>query len=195
MLSRLTAKIPPHDANSHDWPYLTGLQLADPDFSRSKPIHIIVGSDSYGSVILPGLMRDDPSLPIAQQTVFGWTISGAILAEGAASTAQAHHCALDHELQELISRFWSQEEVPASMTSQLTEDEMECEGHFVTTHSRDASGRYIVRLLLKLDPAILGDSKPKALSSLNNFRKDSNSILHFGSATTNSLRSIKDWVI
>ncbi|XP_043469599.1 uncharacterized protein LOC122503206 [Leptopilina heterotoma] len=45
-----------------------------------------------------------------------------------------------------------------SHQSPLTPDEQECEKHFQSTHSRDSSGKYIVRLPLKSPPSQLGDS-------------------------------------
>ncbi|KMQ89769.1 gag-pol polyprotein precursor [Lasius niger] len=49
----------------------------------------------------------------------------------------------------------------------LNEEEEECERHFSSSHSRDVTGRYIVRLPLKSNPTVLGDSRAKALGCLN----------------------------
>lgn len=57
---------------------ITGLQLADPDFAYPGSIHIIIGSDNYGSMILLGLIKDEPLSPIAQRTIFGWVLSGTV---------------------------------------------------------------------------------------------------------------------
>ncbi|XP_011862577.1 PREDICTED: uncharacterized protein LOC105559116, partial [Vollenhovia emeryi] len=66
-----------------------------------------------------------------------------------------------------MTKFWLQEELPASKHQTLSADEEECERHFQTTHSRDATGRYVVRLPFKSSPTALGESKAKALSCLN----------------------------
>lgn len=166
ILQRLTTKLPPFDANCRPWPHISELQLADPDFFRSGPIHLILGSDNYGSIIMPGLIKGDPSSPTAQQTIFGWILSGPISDDEIESTAYGHHCAIDYNLQESIERFWTQEEVPNSSSTKLTTDEEECEQHFLSTHSRDATGRYVVRLPLKATPTALGDSKSVALGCL-----------------------------
>lgn len=167
VLPRLTTKLPACDTGAHSWPHIIGLQLADPDFASSGFIHIIIGSDNYGSVILPGLIQCEPSTPLAQKTIFGWVLSGTILTDGITLPVQAHHCTPDHELQELIARFWTQEELPASTSHKLNKDEEECERHFMSTHTRDETGRYVVRLSLKSDPKLLGDSKTTALKILN----------------------------
>lgn len=64
-------------------------------------------------------------------------------------------------------------EIPAFLSIKLTEDEEKCERHFMLTHTRDVTGRYIIiRLPRKLDPTLLGDSKTRALNSLDRlFRK------------------------
>lgn len=59
VLPRLTTKLPPFDVSCKSWPHLNGLQLADPDFSRAGPIHLVLGSDYFGKVIMPGLVRGD----------------------------------------------------------------------------------------------------------------------------------------
>lgn len=46
-----------------------------------------------------------------------------------------------------------------------------CEEYFITTHSRDSHGRYIVRLPLKKSADTLGDSKEAALRSLTRLSK------------------------
>lgn len=180
VLSTLTAKLPPGDATVDTWPHISGLSLADPEFDRSGLVNIIIGSDHYGTVIMPGLIQGPPSTPVAQQTIFGWILSGAVNTDKITSNTQAHHCTPDHELQELISRFWELEELPASQTPKLTDEEEECERHFLSTHIRDTSGRYTVRLPLKCNPAILGDSRTGALYSLNRFfrRFTSNPTFH-----------------
>lgn len=171
ILPRLTAKLPPFDAHS-SWPHITGLQLADPDFSRSGYIQLIIGADNYGSVIMKGLIKGkDLNSPLAQQTIFGWVISGPISTDDVLIKAYGYHCAVDDDLQRILTKFWTQEELPLSTPATLNPDEMECEQHFLTTHTRDDSGRYIVRLPMKSTPTDLGDSRSIALRCLNRLVK------------------------
>lgn len=133
--------------------------------THSLNYNLIIIADYYGSVIKPGLIHGDSSSPISQQTIFGWVLSGPVSSNKLASPICSHHCNLDHDLQELIARFWTQEEVTTSRDSKLIPEQEECESLFLTTHLRDPSGRYVVRLPLKSDPALLGNSKPRALAS------------------------------
>ncbi|XP_074107206.1 uncharacterized protein LOC141532652 [Cotesia typhae] len=64
------------------------------------------------------------------------------------------------------TRFWVQEEIITTHQPQLTPDEEACEAHFARTHSRDSSGRYIVRLPLISPVHKLGDSFKAAYQCL-----------------------------
>ncbi|XP_076545269.1 uncharacterized protein LOC117609699 [Osmia lignaria lignaria] len=80
-------------------------------------------------------------------------------------------------LQELFTNFWVQEESAMDAPSSLTQEEEECEAHFCATHSRDHTGRYIVRIPLKAPASLLGNSHKIAQrclqSTLRRLAKDS----------------------
>ncbi|XP_071634081.1 uncharacterized protein [Temnothorax longispinosus] len=76
---------------------------------------------------------------------------------------QAHHCTLLEELSDQLKRFWEVEELPQK--THLSPEEMRCEEHFVSTHSRAPNGQYIVRLPFKSGPPIeIGESKSSAIA-------------------------------
>ncbi|XP_015189830.1 PREDICTED: uncharacterized protein LOC107073653 [Polistes dominula] len=150
------------------WPHLKGLNLADPEFLAPRAVEVIVGADFYGQLIRPNIIRHSERSPIAQLFIFGWLIIGPIQAPVtlARTTHHGSSQASNSSLQELLTRFWVQEEPPSSNNSPLTPEEQECELHFKTTHSRDSTGRYIVRIPLKSPPTVLGDSYQTAHRSL-----------------------------
>ncbi|XP_037931170.1 uncharacterized protein LOC119665982 [Teleopsis dalmanni] len=53
---------------------------------------------------------------------------------------------------------WESEEIPDS-TSELTEDELRCEPHFLQHTFRGSDGRFVVKLPLKNHPSVLPDTK------------------------------------
>lgn len=167
ILSKLTTKLPSFYATRENWPHLQGISLADPKFLCPGTIQIIIGADFYGRIIKPEIVKGDTFSPIAQNSIFGWIVSGPVLSNKSITQAQGYNCIVDNELNELVSRFWSQEEPPSTSSSILSPEEEECEKHFINTFSRDNSGRYIVRLPLKLSTNHLGDSKKTALRSLS----------------------------
>ncbi|XP_071580243.1 uncharacterized protein [Temnothorax nylanderi] len=132
---------------------------------------MIIGADYYGSIILDGINGGVSNKPLAQQTIFGWVLSGSINSGGIPAKGLTFHCSTDDELQESLTRFWKQEESISLPTPMLTPDELACEQHFVNTHSRDQHGRYIVRLPLKSPFSSLGNSRAIALRYLLGLKK------------------------
>ncbi|XP_020296239.1 uncharacterized protein LOC109861137 [Pseudomyrmex gracilis] len=168
---KLTSALPAASLASSTWPHLRNLPLADPEFMKPGNIDIIIGAEMYGQ-LLEGSIRKGPSdAPIAQLTKFGWIISGPTNAISANRKSQNYHCTIDYDLYELIKRFWHQEEICPAQITKLSSAEQNCEKHFALSHSRDSTGRYIVRIPFKLPPEQLGDSKPSALKMLNHLQR------------------------
>ena len=135
--------------------------LADPDPFGSSDIDAILGADKVGSCLLPGLKQGTLGTLTAQNSIFGWILSGPVRQTSELGSASTHFSVMTETLHEDLSRFWEIEEV--SSESPLTEDEVLCEEHFINTHKCLPSGRYIVRLPFKNGPPIeIGDSFEKA---------------------------------
>ncbi|XP_036150704.1 uncharacterized protein LOC105833904, partial [Monomorium pharaonis] len=160
VLHTLTTILPSFEAEPQEWPHLKNLSLADPDFLTPRAIDILIGADAYGQIIKPNIIKHSPFMPIAQLSIFGWLILGPVNRISAGRTS-THHVAIqanEEAIHELLTKFWVQEEVPTHDVSVLTPEEQKCETHFRSTHSRDSSGRYTVRIPLKSPSNILGDS-------------------------------------
>ncbi|XP_071643002.1 uncharacterized protein [Temnothorax longispinosus] len=145
VLPRLTIYAGGVEAGADAWTHLRGLELADPEFSASDSVDILLVADVYAEILQEGLRKGGSREPVAQNTTLGWILSGAI-GEGASSHfAQSYQCRVEDELSQLVRRFWEQEEVP-SAAGPLSKADQECEEHFARTHSRKPDGRYVVRL-------------------------------------------------
>ena len=180
VLRTLTSHLPSIEAPKQEWPQLSGLKLADPDFLTSRPIDIVIGADAYGRIIKSNIKRGDPSMPIAQLSIFGWLVLGPVEIDSTQLNTVHHSAVVQHNdtaLQKLLTKFWIQEELPEDSPAQLTHEERECEDHFRATHTRDSTGRYIVRIPLKSSPSLLGNSYQTAHACLkrtiNKLNKDS----------------------
>ncbi|XP_029162606.1 uncharacterized protein LOC114934126 [Nylanderia fulva] len=127
------------------WTHLKDLELADPEFSSSDPVDILLGADVYGTIICQGLQKGGPQEPVAQQTSLGWILSGTVNSTAPGQRVSTHHCQIEEDITCLVRRFWEQEEVrrPSPI---LTKAELECEEHYRRHHTRSPDGRYIVRL-------------------------------------------------
>lgn len=163
----------PNSALSPNWPHLQNIQLADPDYSVPKRIDLIIGADVYSQVILPDIIKGPSSTPMAQLTIFGWVILGPTHHD-LSKTHFVYHLRVNQQqddIHELLTKFWIQEEIPTVEMYTLTAQELECEEHFKATHSRDSSGRYIVRLPISSSPSQLGDSLYKTQRCLHRLLK------------------------
>ncbi|XP_029172993.1 uncharacterized protein LOC114941956 [Nylanderia fulva] len=142
--SYATSRIRPIES----WPHLQGLSLAYPDPSSRHQIHMLIGADVYGSLLLRDLRQGPYGAPTAQSTSFGWIISGPTGSkETTSQEVTVLNCVSALDVDSLLQKFWEDKEIPTPTS--LTEEEEKCESHFAQTHSRDPDGRYVVRLLFK----------------------------------------------
>ncbi|XP_046145697.1 uncharacterized protein LOC114881477 [Osmia bicornis bicornis] len=168
------------------------LQLSDPDFLIPGPIDIILGADVFGRLLLPEMVKADQASPIGLTTIFGWVFLGPLVTGSPHGEKVALHGTADHELHELLTKFWIQEEVPSKPSQALTPEEQECEAHFSRTHSRDSSGRYVVRLPLLGPRTNLGDSYETALRGLRRIQRRCTANQAFGRLYKEFLQEYED---
>ncbi|XP_029167413.1 uncharacterized protein LOC114937904 [Nylanderia fulva] len=143
------------------WPHLKGLQLADPRFLDDDPAELLLGAEVYSLILEEGLRKGDSRMPIAQQTSLGWILSGGYDAASVNGHRRTFRCTADHDLADLVRRFWEQESEPISQAP-LTPDETKCEELYVRTVTRTPTGRYMVRLPLASPPTTLQDTRRPA---------------------------------
>jgi len=93
--------------------------------------------------------------PTLQNSTLGWIVFGGNFAKPTwqstktisyvdRSVVSYHSIA---SLENTINNFWELEEVPRLIV--MSTAEQVCEEHYVSTHSRNAEGRYILRLPIK----------------------------------------------
>ncbi|XP_071577544.1 uncharacterized protein [Temnothorax nylanderi] len=178
ILGKLTDYTPKRQTDVSSLSHLINLPWADPDPTSPDPIQIIIGADLYNDLILDGVRKGGLGQPIAQNSVFGWVISGPLtpdVTNSHSSTTRSasifprismHHTLGTPSLESELRRFWEVEELPRQ--SILTPQDKYCEEHFRLTHSRDPDGRYVVRLPFKRDPPIdIGASRSRAETMLH----------------------------
>lgn len=173
IMKKLTSYAPRRVAEISSLDHLRQLTWADENPASSDPIDVILGADVYSSLLLDGIRKGTPGQPIAQNSVFGWVISGPVSDVRTAPTSSSaspprsslhisvNHCCHSLSLENELQKFWEIEEPPRRYVPSA--DEERCESHFRETHSRAADGRFIVRLPFKREiPLDIGDSKFKA---------------------------------
>lgn len=69
-------------------------------------------------------------------------------------------CSVEHcdALTKTLQKFWEIENVQSEVVQTLSIDEQQCEDYFDKTATRDANGRFVVRLPFREDPRQLGES-------------------------------------
>ncbi|XP_024892483.1 uncharacterized protein LOC112467847 [Temnothorax curvispinosus] len=165
ILPRLTAYAGATEVGAKTWAHLTGLTLADSEYTSNEPIELLLGAEVFSNILQEGVRRGGPREPVAQETSLGWLISG--IADTAAQTVRAtvHHCASNDKLTKMVRLFWEQEELPRA-AAPLTPDEQACEDLFLNAHSRSSDGRYTMRLPLRSSLPDLSGTRHNAVRSL-----------------------------
>jgi hypothetical protein len=99
-------------AASQVWPPSRGdLTLADPNPANQEPIHLLIGTDLYGSLL--GDFHQGPlGLPTVQKTTLGWIISSPIdIASRNMYKVQMLHCIFECNTDSLLQKSWADEKI------------------------------------------------------------------------------------
>ncbi|XP_037050902.1 uncharacterized protein LOC119084808 isoform X2 [Bradysia coprophila] len=160
---KITSPLPSTILRKAEWDHIKDLQLADPEFNVPAKIDLLLGAPVYGYLLLPGLIKSSPMYPVAQNTEFGWILSGATRPQDPVQH-KITNFHLKLELEDQLKKFFDQEEV--SKERILTQEEVQCEKIFEETVQRRDDGRFVVALPFKGNPKSLGASKGQAFSRL-----------------------------
>ncbi|XP_037812758.1 uncharacterized protein LOC119604295 [Lucilia sericata] len=161
VLPKVTNKIPSVSFELPNPIELSGIDLADPNFNISSSIDLILGND----INLDGIKRDVCGSASAYRTVFGWVLSGPVKTQPIYSFSTCVGSTEDFTLDEIVRKFWEQEEIPSTRPAS-SEDEY-CEKFYQQTTTRLPNGRYMVRLPFRQEfpeSRFLGPSRFIALS-------------------------------
>jgi len=146
VLPKLTNMLPSSSFKKPDLSCFGNIELSDPNFNRTGPIDMIIGSDYIPMISLSGFKKSHDGKFSAHETVFGWYILGQM-----PETVQSFSTLVEIPEEELISSqlklFWETEELP--QTSRFSEADAFCEELFASTTVRQEDGRYMVRLPFK----------------------------------------------
>lgn len=174
VVSQITNELPSFRIDSKTLNIPQNIKLADPTFNIPNKIDLLLGADCFWQLLCIGQIKLSSNGPILQKTRFGWIVSGYI----PHSHIQTTECNFISELQisHQLERFWKVEEI--SKKRALSQEEKDCESHFLRNTKRKSDGRFIVTIPLKDSPNKLGDSyaiaKNRLLSLERKFDKDPN---------------------
>ena len=79
VVTEVTGTLPLQGAKSAlELPHIKGLQLADPHFYSPGKIDLLLGENVLDKILLPHSQSGPPGTPSAWNTIFGWSVRGAI---------------------------------------------------------------------------------------------------------------------
>ncbi|XP_055589653.1 uncharacterized protein LOC129741866 [Uranotaenia lowii] len=170
LLPAVTADLPTTSVTVSSWKFPQGVELADPGFFQSKSVDLVLGIQHFFS-----FLQTDNKIPLGEglpmliDSVFGWLVTGAVEHQGSARRIVCNSASTVH-LDELLTRFWSCEEIGSPNI--FSPEEQRCEAQFVRTIQRSSDGRYTVGLP-KNDEMLsrMGESRGIALQRLDGLEK------------------------
>ncbi|XP_063981500.1 uncharacterized protein LOC135164773 [Diachasmimorpha longicaudata] len=170
------AKLPSISCESPSIGELQHFQLADPSLRKSGAIDVIIGADFYGQITGDQVVKSTDNQIVGQNTTFGWVISGPVCCSSCSIkiSLAAIRETPNEQLLALLKRFWTQEVLPAQSNTPLTQEGLEYEQQFPFTHTRDPTGRYVVRLPLK--SRAVGSQNPRVFGNFTSSGVDSKEI-------------------
>jgi len=164
VLDKLTAPLPSEKIKEEHCSHLKNICLADKNFNVPNKIDMILGADHFFSILLPGQINYADSNLIAQNSLFGYLVSGKLVENKLNATSSLHIYELN--IDNALRKFWEVEEVPNSANEIYSPEEEFVEKHFQDNHSVNADGRFVVKLPFCKSTTDLGESKPAAISRL-----------------------------
>nr|CAI5867734.1 unnamed protein product [Callosobruchus analis] len=139
------------------------VKLADSNFHLSSMIDILLGAGIFFDLLCSGRIKLGENLPVLQQTLLGWIISGPLPRE-MNSSSNFCNLAIEASLDKQIEKFWLLEEVTTQKPQ--SREEIECENLFVETTRRDDSGHLVVTLPTRENVRDLGENLTNAVQRL-----------------------------
>ncbi|XP_055591276.1 uncharacterized protein LOC129743315 [Uranotaenia lowii] len=145
VLPNVTVNLPTTTIRTSSWRFPDGIELADPSFSISSEVDIVLGIEAFFDFFHTGERIDlGDQLPSLNHSVFGWVVCGGLQTPRQAIEVISNTSITEDSLETMMARFWSCEEVDSD--SILSPEEAKCEHLFSKTVKRESDGRYTVSL-------------------------------------------------
>jgi len=160
VVDSITHELPATSFSTANWNIPKGMPLADPRFSHSKPVDLLLGAELFYSCLQAGKVPLGDGLPSMFNSNFGWFIAGPIIASDPLVSRNFSAFLSEPISEHALERFWQPESV--ADCNPRTAEELKYKVHYVQNNTRNANGRYVVRLPRKNNPPPLGRTRPQA---------------------------------
>lgn len=162
VLTKITERLPLSNIQIDQLQIPNNVILADTTFHTPGKIDMLLGASIFWELLCIGKIKLATHQASLQKTQLGWIVTGNITQSKNTQTTLCH--VSTNELSNQLEKFWKIEE--GEDLIKYSVEEQECENHFVETHNRDDTGRFVVSLPFKKNISMLGDSKQIALRRL-----------------------------
>ncbi|XP_075151112.1 uncharacterized protein LOC142225221 [Haematobia irritans] len=169
VITNMNHFMPSTPSRISDWSDLKKIDLADPQFYKPAQIDMLLGSDVLPFILKSGFQRNISGSLLAQETEFGWIVSGPIRSVTSFASFVTSYDTVNDE----VRKFWELEEVPLSKN--FSENEIWCEEYYKDTTIRQSDGKYSVRLPFRNDlPSniTLGSTRRAAMGQYLNLERN-----------------------
>ncbi|XP_049316915.1 uncharacterized protein LOC125779686 [Bactrocera dorsalis] len=157
---------PDPEINISTWNIPKNIVLADDEFNIPKKIDMLLGTETFFSLLSVDQIHLGSNLPILQKTLLGWIVSGRYNT-GSNNISKPSCLFLANEsLDAKLEKLWKLEEV-TTIPEPWTREQQICDNLYNTTVARRPCGRIVVKLPFKDDPTCLGESYTTALRRFN----------------------------
>ncbi|XP_045533958.1 uncharacterized protein LOC123721012 [Papilio machaon] len=149
VVKQITDFLPTSRVKNESFSHIQHLTLADPTYMEPGTIDLLLGVNVFTEIIMSGVIKGSEGSPIAQQTQFGWIISGGGIKENITRGIVSMH--LNVKLEKMLEKFWEDENVEIRTNTSYTVEELRAEQIYENTTIREPNGRYVVALPFKHD--------------------------------------------
>lgn len=165
VLPNITNVIPTQyiDIKESSIPYHIQDDLADPKFSESANVDILLGAEIFFQLLKPEqiVCKDTSYSLIFQNTVLGWIASGTVASRSSAPV-NSFFTTVSNSMEIDTNEF---------KVHKLTPEEKLCNSLYEQTFERGSDGRFIVELPFKKDPECLSDNLNNAVKRFHNLEQ------------------------
>lgn len=152
------------------------MPMADPEYGTPSRVHVLLGVGCFARAIIRVVARTLDGTAIMETTVgnivFGYNGENDDEQNGQIATAIEY--SPEQQMDRLLERLWQQDQI--GNHSKWTKEE-QIEEHFMKTHYRDKSGRFVVKIPVDENITDIGSSRAVAMKRFmfleRRFLKDS----------------------
>ena len=150
---------------------MEGLTLADPEYNKSERVDILLGVGIFVDVMRHGRRSGPGNAPTALNTAFGWVVAGNVGTRTNVQTVCTNLTPV-HAVtgDDLLRQFWEVEEKTIANGTLSVEERCAFE-HFISHHSRNEDGRFVVPLPKRAMEIKLGESRSQAVRRFLSFER------------------------